>query len=211
MHIDRVESRTHERCRHLVLTVYSLLPENSNSRLLASNQWGGDIFGRIEVETNIQTRIFAVEDAVVLFPRRFRIIAERLQPVTRLRPFSLHAGTVHSEDDLVVAADAQSVIRIDTSNHRPCGIATVQDRLDFAQAAVSHLYYCAEFLIKQLPQNLTFRPGQMKRRPEPASEHHFDDRDQKPAIRAVMVGKDQTFFSEFLDCLEKISQSPRVV
>ena len=148
VYIDRVEARTHESCRHLVLTVYALLPENSNSRFLASNQRGGDIFGRIEVETNVQARILAVQYAVILFPRRCRIIAERLQPVTRLRPFPLHASTIHSEDDLVVAANAQSVVRIDMSNQHPCGITPVQDRLGFGQLAVSHLHYCAEFLVE---------------------------------------------------------------
>ena len=198
MHIDGVEARPHECRRHLVLAIDALLPEDRDARFAPANKRRGNIIRRIEIYLDAESRVFAIEDAIVLLARRFGIITQSLDSKTRLRPCSLQNYTVKLQDHPIVVSNSQTVAGIGPTNRRYSSVILFENRQRLGQIAIGHLHYRAELLAEQLCQYIVAGTTQIQCGTLPAGKHHFRDGRQQPAVRAVVIGKNQALFAKLL-------------
>ena len=101
MDIHRREAGLVEGCRHFHLTVDALLAQDGDARARAvGEKRRDDILGGIEGQPHAQAWIGGIASRLERLAGAVRMIAQRLQPITGLRPESTQFGAAGGERGL---------------------------------------------------------------------------------------------------------------
>ncbi len=205
MNINSRKAGTDEGRRHLVLAVYTLFPQDGDTGSVTATINARDVVLRVKSQDDVQPGIVVVEYLVEFFPGGCRIVAQRLNAITHLRPCALHRRTIQLEYDFVVATYREPRFLLDAPDRRRGNSVAIDHHLHLRELALGNLHDGACLFIKQSLEQFDRRPTERQRYTEPTREDHFRGGREKPAVAAIMISEQHVARIELLNRGKKSS------
>ena len=202
-----------ESCRHLNLTIHTLLSKHGHFWPTAVDKRCRNIFSRIKCQLGKEPAVFPVGNGIKRLSGTLRIITQQLHAETGFAPHLLEFEQILINDPSLLTATDNALILIQFANNMADMSKAFGSQMCqyFFTIPPAHLNHCAQLFSKQDPQLIIIQCIKMQRNAHPACESHFRYGRKQPPIGTIMVSKQEPFGIQPLNSMKERPEQSRII
>ncbi len=205
VHVDRAETGAVEGCRHLDLTVDTLLTQNGDTRAHPiADERCGNVVVDVEAEQRVQTRVGVVGDVLEFLIGALGVVTQALNLPAGFAPGLLPDRAGVLQHRLAVELEANALLAARLADHRAAVTQTGgrQLRQHFLGVVLGYLNDRAQFFVEQhLGQcaGVLCQYVEVDVQATAGGKGHLGQSGEQATVGAVVVGKQQLVLVQALD------------